>query len=109
MPTIPEPGKPCNPICKTCVDNKDKCTSCDDPWVNEDDTCKCTENGTYIKVTLDGAASCEPCHLSCKKCKGASENDCTECDNTLREFTENTEKAGTGTCPRKDGFYDCDE
>ena len=70
----------CGDSCATCVDTREKCTSCptDLLMMPSTWTChiQCPEG--YVQ-SVSRPEECEPCHQSCKTCKGATQNECLSC------------------------------
>lgn len=51
---------------------------------------------------MNGEGECKPCHKSCKTCDGPNANDCTSCNEDIRETLSN------GECKCKSGSIEKD-
>lgn len=78
----------CRSPCLTCFDQTEKsCLSCEKGYRLIGSECirdqRCPDGFYLQKSELDGS-ECRRCHASCKRCKGSSHANCTECsDSTM--------------------------
>jgi hypothetical protein len=67
----------CHSNCRYCVERADKCTECRPPeFLYPDFICaQCDRDNWFQQSGL----LCLPCHESCLRCNGTSDNQCTKC------------------------------
>ncbi|CAK73909.1 unnamed protein product (macronuclear) [Paramecium tetraurelia] len=90
----------CHHSCSNCtVKGVDKCTSCPSTrYAIQAGTtfqCQCKYSNYYSDPLF---LECQPCHPTCKTCKGILETNCLTCDTTYRELV-------ISKCDCYPGFY----
>ncbi|CAD8198174.1 unnamed protein product [Paramecium octaurelia] len=82
----------CDDNCRTCVDEYEKCLSCNDNFLLIDDKCICREGYYYQNY------ECLKCQYPCKKCE--EEFKCNEC-----LLLSNIQLSDQNMCVCKDGYF----
>ena len=64
----PEGPKPCHFTCKTCIENKNNCTSCKENFTFDEKLNKCVIDDGFTVDPTDPENPSKKCHDTCKTC-----------------------------------------